>query len=159
MQTQKRIIYYKKSSSTLKTKWAGAIFGNIILTYKHITQNKNIILIEGEMGSGKTVFIKGIAKQLGVNSNINSPTFTLWKTYLFQKRRIYHLDMYRVLNFPIKQLFIEELLEYLDLGDILLIETLPGINIDIIPFWNFRVYIDILKPKMRNICIEKSFFC
>ena len=40
-----------------------------------------VICLDGELGSGKTVFVKGFAKSLGITENITSPTFTIVKTY------------------------------------------------------------------------------
>ncbi|MEJ8767412.1 tRNA (adenosine(37)-N6)-threonylcarbamoyltransferase complex ATPase subunit type 1 TsaE [Oceanobacillus sp. HCA-5259] len=53
------------------------------------------LTLEGELGSGKTTFTKGLAKGLGVTRNVNSPTFTIVKQY---KGRIplYHMDVYRL---------------------------------------------------------------
>ncbi|MEJ9211565.1 tRNA (adenosine(37)-N6)-threonylcarbamoyltransferase complex ATPase subunit type 1 TsaE [Bacillus smithii] len=55
----------------------------------------DVLLLEGDLGAGKTTFTKGIAKGLGVERTINSPTFTIIKEY---KGRIpfYHMDVYRV---------------------------------------------------------------
>jgi len=54
-----------------------------------------IILLEGDLGAGKTTFTKAFAKALGVTANVTSPTFTFMKEY-FGKFPIYHFDMYRV---------------------------------------------------------------
>ncbi len=54
-----------------------------------------IILLEGDLGTGKTTFTKAFAKALGVTANVTSPTFTFMKEY-FGKFPIYHFDMYRV---------------------------------------------------------------
>lgn len=53
------------------------------------------LTLEGELGSGKTTFTKGLAKGLGITRNVNSPTFTIVKQY---KGRIplYHMDVYRL---------------------------------------------------------------
>lgn len=54
-----------------------------------------IILLNGDLGAGKTTFTKAFAKSLGVQANVTSPTFTFMKEY-FGKFPIYHFDMYRV---------------------------------------------------------------
>lgn len=54
-----------------------------------------IILLNGDLGAGKTTFTKAFAKALGVNANVTSPTFTFMKEYC-GKFPIYHFDMYRV---------------------------------------------------------------
>jgi len=56
-----------------------------------------LVLLEGELGSGKTVLTKGIAAGLGAasESEVNSPTFALVHEYS-GRRKVYHLDLYRV---------------------------------------------------------------
>lgn len=56
-----------------------------------------LVLLEGELGSGKTVLTKGIVAGLGAatESEVNSPTFALVHEYA-GRRKVYHLDLYRV---------------------------------------------------------------
>ncbi len=55
----------------------------------------SVIVLQGNLGSGKTVFVKGVAKGLGVEEVVTSPTFVLVNEY--QGRiPIYHLDLYRI---------------------------------------------------------------
>ena len=61
--------------------------------------NTNILILEGEMGSGKTTFIKSICKNLNVIDNITSPTFSLINEYkTYNGNLIYHFDFYRIEN-------------------------------------------------------------
>ena len=55
-----------------------------------------IICLEGELGSGKTVFVKGFAHALGIEENITSPTFNLVKEYPNGELPLYHMDVYRL---------------------------------------------------------------
>lgn len=55
-----------------------------------------VICLRGELGSGKTVFVKGFANSLGIDENITSPTFTLVKEYLNGEMPLYHMDVYRL---------------------------------------------------------------
>lgn len=55
-----------------------------------------VICLDGELGSGKTVFVKGFASALGINDNITSPTFNLVKEYVTGELPLFHMDMYRV---------------------------------------------------------------
>jgi tRNA threonylcarbamoyladenosine biosynthesis protein TsaE len=55
-----------------------------------------VICLEGELGSGKTVFVKGFAHALGIEENITSPTFNLVKEYLNGEMPLYHMDVYRL---------------------------------------------------------------
>lgn len=80
------------SSSPAQTQKVGRDLAN------HLA-NKNLILIKGELGAGKTVLVKGLAQGLNIRENIVSPTFTIIKEYnsignKFSK--LYHLDLYRL---------------------------------------------------------------
>lgn len=55
-----------------------------------------VICLDGELGSGKTVFVKGFASALGIKDNITSPTFNLVKEYVNGELPLFHMDMYRV---------------------------------------------------------------
>ena len=55
-----------------------------------------IICLDGELGSGKTVFVKGFAKSLGIEENITSPTFNIVKEYQVGEMPLYHMDVYRL---------------------------------------------------------------
>ena len=55
-----------------------------------------IICLNGDLGSGKTLFVKGIANALGINESITSPTFTIVKEYVNGELPLYHFDVYRL---------------------------------------------------------------
>ncbi len=54
-----------------------------------------VICLEGDLGSGKTVFAKAFAKSLGIKDNITSPTFNIIKEYDGGEMRLFHMDVYR----------------------------------------------------------------
>ena len=62
-------------------------------------QGGEVIALFGELGAGKTVFVKGLAAGLGIKTKITSPTFVFMKSYAFKKDKkplnFYHLDLYR----------------------------------------------------------------
>ena len=65
-----------------------------LIQYK---KNKNIICFYGEMGVGKTTFIKEICKNLLVDDNVSSPTFSIVNQYKTKENKIiYHFDFYRL---------------------------------------------------------------
>lgn len=95
-----------------------------------------IVLLKGELGAGKTVFAKGIAKGLSITDTITSPTFTIMNEYK-GRLTMYHFDMYR-LNGESSELGFEE---YYGLDNsVCVIE------------WNTQKYFD--SPKVINIDIE-----
>lgn len=55
-----------------------------------------IILLHGDLGAGKTHFVKGLAKGLKGKGQVTSPTFTIMNAYEQGKMPIYHFDMYRL---------------------------------------------------------------
>lgn len=59
-----------------------------------------VILLKGELGAGKTTFMQGFAKGLGITKNIISPTFIIMRSYELSEaikvRTLYHADLYRI---------------------------------------------------------------
>ncbi|OGE12951.1 tRNA (adenosine(37)-N6)-threonylcarbamoyltransferase complex ATPase subunit type 1 TsaE, partial [Candidatus Curtissbacteria bacterium RIFOXYB2_FULL_41_10] len=53
------------------------------------------VALYGDLGSGKTVFVKGLAKGLGIKRRITSPTFVFVKSYKISKGFFHHVDLYR----------------------------------------------------------------
>lgn len=80
-----------------------------------------IYYLEGDLGAGKTLFAKGIARHYGVDpSTVTSPTFALVNRYGGGRRVLYHLDLYRIENErELDELGIEEMEEE---GAVLVVE-------------------------------------
>lgn len=57
---------------------------------------RDIILLNGDLGVGKTVFTKGFGKGLGIEEPISSPTFTIMQIYEQGRLPLYHFDVYRI---------------------------------------------------------------
>lgn len=55
-----------------------------------------VVGLSGEMGAGKTQFVKGFARGLGVTERVHSPTFALLNMYLTGRLPLFHLDLYRL---------------------------------------------------------------
>ncbi len=57
----------------------------------------DVVILEGELGAGKTVFVKGILEGFGLKRNqVISPSFTIIREYTKKSLRIYHIDLYRI---------------------------------------------------------------
>ncbi|NER52407.1 MAG: tRNA (adenosine(37)-N6)-threonylcarbamoyltransferase complex ATPase subunit type 1 TsaE [Symploca sp. SIO1A3] len=56
----------------------------------------SVILLEGDLGAGKTTLVQGLGKGLGITEQIVSPTFTLINEYPEGRIPLYHLDLYRL---------------------------------------------------------------
>ena len=62
-------------------------------------KHKKVVAFYGEMGAGKTTFIKAVCRQMGVKDNTASPTFSLINEYRTSTgEKIYHFDFYRIKN-------------------------------------------------------------
>ena len=94
-------------------------------------QAKDVVVLEGDLGGGKTTFIKGILKGLGYKGAVLSPSFALMRQYKLRKLLIWHIDLYR--------------LEYKDIPDLGIEEGLyKGRNITLIE-WGDRIKKDLDK--------------
>lgn len=60
--------------------------------------NNKIVLFYGDMGAGKTTFIKSICEVLGVADTVSSPTFSIVNEYESPKGPVFHFDFYRLKN-------------------------------------------------------------
>ena len=107
-----------------------------------------VICLDGELGSGKTVFTKGIANALGINEVITSPTFTIIKEYLYGEMPLYHMDVYR-LDGSDDTIGIEE---YFTKGGIVVIEWADIIN-DILPENRLDIKIKVTDEDKRIFII------
>jgi tRNA threonylcarbamoyladenosine biosynthesis protein TsaE len=79
----------------------------------------SILLLEGNLGAGKTTFVQGLGEGLGIFESIESPTFTLINEYTQGRIPLYHLDLYRLETSEIEDLNLEQYWEG--------IEVEPGI--------------------------------
>lgn len=77
------------------------------------------ILLFGDLGAGKTVFVRGLAKGMGSPSRVKSPSFTILYIYRGGKFDIYHFDLYRLTKEGISDLFVEG---YFDKEGIIVVE-------------------------------------
>ncbi|MEJ1971546.1 MAG: tRNA (adenosine(37)-N6)-threonylcarbamoyltransferase complex ATPase subunit type 1 TsaE [Lacunisphaera sp.] len=70
-----------------------------------------ILALHGDLGVGKTTFVQGLARGLGVKEQVTSPTFSIYSVYQGRKRKLVHLDAYRLEHErQIEALLLEEFL-------------------------------------------------
>ncbi len=133
--------------------------GHFLLNKIHLQTGKNsiIVALQGELGTGKTILIQGLAKILGIKTKVKSPTFTLMKKYklpkkLKNKKYLYHLDCYRLKNHKdLLVLGIKDMLK--DKDNILLIEWPERIR-KILPKKHIKIKIDHVDKNTRKIIIK-----
>ncbi|PWN08167.1 tRNA (adenosine(37)-N6)-threonylcarbamoyltransferase complex ATPase subunit type 1 TsaE [Rhodohalobacter mucosus] len=110
----------------------------------------DVILLEGDLGAGKTHFVKGFVRRFGLSSEVvSSPTFTIINEYI-GSLAVYHFDFYRIEN-------IEEALEigteeYLYGTGVCIVEWPERVR-DILPEDAQTVHITTIAPEKRMITI------
>ncbi len=107
-----------------------------------------IICLDGELGSGKTIFTKGIANALGIDQNITSPTFTIIKEYEGELP-LFHMDVYR-LDGNVEGIGIEE---YFNKGGVVVIEWAETIR-DILPKERLDIKFKIVDENKRVLILK-----
>jgi len=126
-------------------------FANLLT---HYLQPNSFIALSGDLGAGKTTFTKGIGEALGVKRVINSPTFTIMKTYVTNNlngiNMLYHLDVYRLNDS--KGDF--ELEEYFYMDGLCVVEWCDIIK-DLIPFDYIRIDFSIIGDTNRVLDIKE----
>ena len=108
-----------------------------------------VICLEGELGSGKTVFAKGFARALGIEDTITSPTFNLVKEYSAGEMELYHLDVYRLTDDP-KKAGIDD---YFNRQGVALVEWSDTIK-DILPENRLEIKFRIIDENTRVIILK-----
>ncbi len=119
----------------------------------HVAQNlesekfKNMVIcLQGDLGSGKTIFTKGFAQALGIDENITSPTFNIIKEYPNGELPLYHMDVYR-LNGKVDELGLDD---YFTKGGIVIIEWADLIE-DHLPDERLDIKFKILDEESRTL--------
>ena len=107
-----------------------------------------IICLDGELGSVKTVFTKGIANALGIQESITSPTFTIIKEYEGELP-LYHMDVYR-LNGDVDGTGIEE---YFTKGGVVVIEWADMVK-DILPKERLEIKFRVAGENKRVLILK-----
>ncbi|MBE5745622.1 MAG: tRNA (adenosine(37)-N6)-threonylcarbamoyltransferase complex ATPase subunit type 1 TsaE [Clostridiales bacterium] len=97
----------------------------------------DVVLLEGDMGAGKTAFAKGVAKGLGIEEEVTSPTYAYMNDY---DGRLFHYDCYRIES--VAQAESLGLADYFDMGGICLIE------------WSQNIA-PLLPKQVKRVCITK----
>ena len=105
-----------------------------------------VICLEGDLGSGKTVFTKGFAQALGIEETVTSPTFNIIKEYPNGELPLYHMDVYR-LDGKVNDLGIED---YYTRGGVTIIEWSDMIK-DYLPEERLDIKFKVIDEDTRTL--------
>lgn len=135
------LTYMRKTASPEATKQLAA-------TLAAYVRAGDVIVLDGDLGAGKTQFVQGVAAALGVRDQVTSPTFNILLTYPGTSLPVYHFDLYR--------------LEHADeLGDIGFYETIDADGVsflewgekfpEALPYSYLRIWIEVGEDGSRII--------
>lgn len=111
--------------------------------------NNTVFAFRGEMGAGKTTFIKAICEELGVGDVINSPTFAIVNEYRSNSDElIYHFDFYRINK--IDEVYDFGYEDYFYSGSLCFIEWPEKIE-ELLPHDTVNVYIEVKENGYRSV--------
>jgi tRNA threonylcarbamoyladenosine biosynthesis protein TsaE len=111
-----------------------------------------VITLSGELGAGKTQFVKGLALGLGISARVHSPTFTLAAEYPGGRLNLFHLDLYR-LETP-AQILSAGVEEFLAPDGVAVIEWAGRLPVGLRPAACRHVQIEILNETDRKITYD-----
>ena len=122
-----------------------------------LTEPHRVLAFDGQMGAGKTTFIKKLCEQMGTTDIVNSPTFAIINVYDVEqpyKGEVYHFDCYRLKDIREAMDFGAE--DYLYSGNYCFIEW-PGIIASLLPEDTIRISIEPQPNGDRRLTIQNYF--
>jgi tRNA threonylcarbamoyladenosine biosynthesis protein TsaE len=137
-------------------KWIVQSENELAIIVPQIIENlpkSGVVLIEGQMGAGKTTTVRNLLSYLSVNTFQGSPTFSLVNEYSSKSgQAIYHFDLYRI-EYPseLQQIGIEEYFENQSLSFI----EWPEKSMDFLPNEKIWMYISVGNSNERIIELKK----
>lgn len=135
--------YFEKICKTLdETKDLAEKFAQLVV------ENGSFVSLYGEIGAGKTAFVKLVADSLGVKERVTSPSFVILNEYHSAQIPIYHFDLYRLENEGVKTI-LDELREYSE-GKILTFVEWAEFSQDEIPFNHLQINVTYEEDDARK---------
>lgn len=120
-----------------------------------VLPNGSVVAMYGDLGAGKTAFVRGMARGMGLTARVSSPTFTIVNEYLGQ-RELIHFDMYRLSGAD--ELFDIGWEDYLARGAVCAVEWSENVE-DAFFGDEVRVRIEKLSANERKITLEGAELC
>ncbi len=134
------------SNSREETEKIGALFADSL-------KGGEVVAFIGGLGMGKTCFTRGLAKGLGFDGDVTSPTFALINEYLGGRLNLYHFDMYRIESW--EDLYSSGFFEYIEENGIVAAEWSENIE-NALPENTVFVEIKALEDEKREITIYRK---
>ncbi len=116
-------------------------------------QGGEVIAFCGELGMGKTCFVRGLAKGLGYQGEVNSPTFAIINEYLGGRLDLFHFDMYRIAGW--NDLYSTGYFECIERGGVTAVEWSENIEAAL-PDDVIRITIKRVSDDERSIIITRG---
>lgn len=113
---------------------------------------QKVFIFEGDMGAGKTTFIKNFCKHLGVDDVVSSPTYSIVNEYESPKGSVFHFDFYRIKD--IREAYDLGYEEYFYGGGICLIEWPERVE-ELLPEKHIKIEINVLDENRRLFRFSK----
>jgi tRNA threonylcarbamoyladenosine biosynthesis protein TsaE len=117
-----------------------------------LLKNGDVVLLNGDLGTGKTFFVKNICSAYGIE-NASSPSFSLVNEYRNGKK-IFHIDFYRIKK--IEELYEIGITEYLNDSDAIKFIEWSDMYKEVIPRHRYRIDIKLINDSTREINISKN---
>jgi len=112
-----------------------------------------VVAYRGGLGLGKTAFTRGLARGLGYEGRVTSPTFTIVNEYEGGRLPLFHFDMYRLASS--EELFDIGWEDYLESGALCVVEWSENI-LEALPLDTLFVKLEILSPERRRIIVTEG---
>ncbi len=123
----------------------------IAIEFSKTLNSGDIVLLSGDLGAGKTQFTKGIARGLGIEDVVPSPTFTIMNSF---GGRLFHFDLYRLKSFD--ELMAIGAEEFLYSDGISVLEWPECVGVENFPNYAIMVNIEKKDENIREITIRRN---
>ena len=115
-------------------------------------QPGSVVALYGGLGAGKTAFTQGVARGLGVQEAVTSPTYALWQTYTGGRLTLHHFDLYRLESAQqVLAIGFEDAL----MDDAVVMIEWPERLEAFLPVPRIEVYLERLDGDRRSICVRE----
>jgi tRNA threonylcarbamoyladenosine biosynthesis protein TsaE len=125
---------------------------NVAKEFSKILKDGDIVALNGDLGSGKTFFVKAVCKEYKIES-VNSPTFAIVYEYSGVKN-IYHFDFYRIKR--MEELYDIGIEDYLNDGEAIVFIEWADLMDEILPKKHYSILITVLEDEKRKLEIVKN---